>query len=244
MKYIYVIFALLITGTSFSQIKTSNLTPPKKKVVDSIKYDSLENFIGDKVSRYVGQEFYAIGCPIENRNRHFKGFSWNNPKDRFQKEYYYPSLLYPYSTYDSLVGKYFKVLSVVKKEDLDDDSELIKSLNTNFYIQLANKSGTDTLYYEYDAKGNEHGSNFPFIVVGYFEKTRKSVIGKTYIYHNEVFDRHYKDLNNGEDVNPINLTKWKCIDYTIDEKTFKETLVIKNEKGNVIAITEWEYILR
>ncbi|MEL4419631.1 hypothetical protein, partial [Shewanella algae] len=81
----------------------------------SLKYDSSEIFLGNDVKKYVGQELYLIGKSSELRKYGYEGFLIDYKDESLlnEKNIYKCCESY-HSKYSELVGKYFKVLDVIK----------------------------------------------------------------------------------------------------------------------------------
>lgn len=213
MKYLFSFIALLWGTTTFCQIKTleieKEVVPVSEPVVGS--YDGVVNFLPDKdFEQYVGQVFYMPKSTDEKSYRARRLYV-KNPKNK-KKE----PLLSSKSLWEAM-GKYYDVVGV---EDIERFNQIDR------YILLKDKED-GTIYY-YWSIFRERG--FPFIVVSYFERMKKEMIGDT-IY----FDGfEVKKFNVREEEFPtkasISILPFVCTDYVIDEqqKQWKEVLCMQN----------------
>ncbi len=207
----------------FGQISTTKVASKTEETV-YIPYDSTKNFIGKDVTKYVGQEFYLPGESIDMRKYGYSDFFTQCSEKFAGGPVYKPMVDKSYrSKYDDLAGKYFKVLAVFKSQD-------VKS--TNFCIKLQEKQSNDTVYYNYDS---EHWTAFPFVVVGFFEKQKKQLIGKEFVFY-DVTLRGSTDIVTGKPVTIKTGQKWKCLDLTVEERYYHLSLVIQNLLGEKTTI--------
>lgn len=225
-------FLLTITTFSFGQIITTKVAD-KADETDISQYDSLKNYIGTKVNKYIGQELY-LNLLTESLSKYgYEGFLIDYKSDEKSKSNIYKCCDGNRSKYTDLKGKYFRVLEV-----LPDNKG---SNNRYYFLKLMEKDSKDILYYKYDS---QYSSNFPFIVVGYYEKMRNNVIGKTYILR--TLDEIY-DVRTGKKINFTNGTEWKCVDFTIEDKYYRLVHIFENSLGERIKsggnkgrVTFWE----
>jgi hypothetical protein len=243
-KIIITTLGIILFKFSFGQITTTkviNNETPKKAMV----YDSTLNFLGSDALLYIGQELYLIGKSETLRTYGYSGFiidykvnsnSLKNtykpiiPEDKKYIEYDMGGK----SIYDSLAGKYFKVLDVHMHPKAKEQEYLY---GTKFYLALEEKESGNKLFFEYDSK-YEH--SFPFLVVGYFEKLKQNFIGQSYVISTKYFTGS-KDISTGNTIHNRPGQKWTCIDLTIEEQFFNLSLIIKNDLGEKV-LADYEYL--
>ncbi|MDR3001017.1 MAG: hypothetical protein LBU89_07120 [Fibromonadaceae bacterium] len=234
MKKIVLITTLIVT-VAFGQITVT-------KTVGKIDaYDSLSNYLGKDVSKYVGQEFYLKVQHEKLRKFGYRDFyiDYNeNVKSALNRNNIYKCCSEGLSSkYNELAGKYFKVLEVIRHPR--------SSLNDKYYLKLQEKSSNDIVYFRYDAK---YRHLFPFVVVGFFEKLKQRTIGQTFVFGNiqrlnpdktQPFsfgkDSDF-DINTGQRINFELGKEWECIDLTIDERNYALSLVFKDGDGQTLAV--------
>ena len=103
-------------------------------------------------------------------------------------------------------------------------------------MELEEKESKDKVFYEYST---EFKHSFPFLVVGFYEKQKKSIVGRSYIFTDRILK-----VSSGSGINILtgeNLTSdtgeiWKCTDLTIEEKYYSLALVIENSLGEKTTI--------
>jgi hypothetical protein len=237
-KVISLIGLLFIEFNSSSQITTFS-NPEKSEIKKTATYDSLSNFLGDNVYLYFGQELYLNKMSESLRKFNYSGFfldyqkSTSSLKNTYKavipenKEYIEYDIGGGRSYYDSIAGKYFKVLQIYQHPEAKKMEFLY---GKTFYLKLQEKESGDILYYEYDSRF-EH--SFPFIVVGLFEKLRKTYIGQQFVFANNIIGSE-KIVTTGE--------KWKCIDLAIEDQYYRLSLIFQNSIGRKLPI-EYELIL-
>jgi len=245
-KLIKILF-LLISILTYGQIKTTKVIP-KEDLNTSKPYDSLSNFLGEDVYKYIGQELYLKGTYESSRHYGYRDFKTttndesnllvksisSNTKVNFGENVYkccnekgsYNS------KYEDLAEKYFEVLDVTEK--IHESSALGRYHEKNYYyLKLKEKSSGDILYYEYNSK---YKHSFPFVVVGFYEKLKKNYIGKKFVFAKN--NLKSIDLNTGKPIVSQLGDKWECIDITVDENTYELSLVLKDKLGQKLV---WEY---
>jgi len=222
---------VLMTFT-FGQISTTTVAT-KSDQINNAPYDSLRNFLGKNVYQYIGQDLYLKGESESIRPYGYRGFLKDYKKDIYQKGNIYNccSEESKYnSNYNNMHEKYFKVLDVLKHPNFSDFL-----YSDTYYLKLQEKISGDIVYYEYSSRFEP---DFRFIVVGYFEKLKKTIVGNEYILMNK------NSFNLGEPVNDINTGKpvdisptviWKAKDITIEEKYFILSVLLENNIGENIV---------
>ncbi len=226
MQNIYILF-LLVSFSSYAQITTTDVA--KEKTIKKVYYDSLSNFLNGGYHNYIGQNLFLLGKNKELRKYGYEGFVI----DRNYKKHGYSDVSNVYkckegynSEYSELAEKYFKVIDVFKNED---------ALGVNQgYLQLVESISNDTLYYVYDGMRGEY--KFPFIVVGFFEKQKKLLIGKEFVFCDEYLSSTHDILTGKLITNEIG-QKWKCYDLSITKDYYQLSLLLTNELGEKIAVS-------
>lgn len=213
----------LMTMVSFGQITTKSIANTKD-IIDNTPYDSLSNFLGEKVYQYINQELYLLP-----KSEDLRRYGYSNFYNYYNKS---TVLVNIGSKYDELSGKYFIVLNI-HKHPKSDESIFYKR---NFYLELKNKENGDILYYEYNS---EYEYGFPFLVVGYFLKQKDLVVGKQILTRGDNWisrDKPMSDIETGEPVKFERNQIWECVDLTVEEKYYTLTMVLKNELNEKIIL--------
>lgn len=222
---------LLLSSISFAQITTTKVAEKKLEIITA-PYDSTLNFLGKDVYKYIGQELYLKGLSEDLRKYEYDGFYLDYTKDDWlPSNRYKPGNIY--SKYDELAEKYFKVLAVHKHPSASE-YEIYKD---TYYLELEEKESGDKVYFEYSSRF-EHA--FPFIVVGFFEKQKKFVVGHEFVFRNIWFEES-TDIETGNEITIIPGQKWKCIDLTIEEEYYSLSGLLENPLGE-IATTRYEWL--
>ncbi len=225
------------------QIKTTKVAPDISQNVVSSSYDSTQNFLGSDVMKYKGQELYLKGLGLTNaygRKEGYKSFFLDYKKKKFQEksnvykccsessleeEKRYKTLEASYtSNYSKLSEKYFKVLEIVKHPKAEENEVFYFS---TCYLKLQEKESGDTVYFEYSKISD---LSFPFITVGYFEKQKQMLVGKEFIFTDDLVN-NLTDIQTGKAITVKTGQKWKCTDLTFEEKWYKLSYVIENPRG-------------
>ncbi|MEA3476535.1 MAG: hypothetical protein U9R23_08890 [Candidatus Cloacimonadota bacterium] len=232
MKKILTILLTVLTvtvTTTFGQITTTKVAP-KAEQVDNTPYDSTQNFLGKDVYKYIGQELYLKGKAESSRKYGYRGFLIDYTKSSStNKTNVYKCCDSYNSKYDELAGKYFKVLAVHKHPKAKESWYFGKK----YYLELQEKESGDKVYFEYDSQ-YEH--LFPFIVVGFFEKQKKLVVGQEFVFKDIVL-KSSTDIETGKPITTKTGQKWKCTDLTIEEEYYNLSLIIQNSFGEKTDIS-------
>jgi len=219
---------MLTISTTYGQITTTKIID-KSQNLETIKYDSVNNFLHKNVYQYIGQELYLKG-KSENDRKPRDGYVdfYTEYKKNFDNIVYKccgDTVFKIRSKYSELAGKYFKVVDVIKHPKANEMPSLY---GDKYYLKLIEKSSQDTLFYEYYTKSEY---NFPFIVVGYFEKLKSIAIGKKFVFSSNRIDTKKTDISTGNPIVSKLGETWECVDVTIDEKEFDLSLVLKDGIG-------------
>lgn len=171
--FLFTVFACSLKA----QIKTQQPSQ-KENIVKT--YDSLRNCLNRiELEQYIGQTFYLPKTTMEIE----KGF--NCFKKNIKGKTYMPvdGSYFAKTKYDVLAGQSFEVVGVERNT---------RAYVGDVYLCLKRKDNGDILYYDFGK------DIFPFIVQGYYEKTRRRVIGRVF----------YSELG---------LNSRECVDYYIEE---------------------------
>lgn len=231
---------LAFSNPSKGQITTTKVAPIEQQVKTSA-YDSLSNFLGEDIKKLVGQKIYA--CPKSETLRKY-GY------DGFIKDYKISDPLKLSNTYnpilpegdkassyikydigggrslhDSIAGKYFKVLDVIKNE---------KGIGKfkDYFLKLQEEKSGDILYFVYSS---EFKHSFPFIVAGYYEKLKQNYVGKKFIISKSYDNTELVDIETKKSVIPSG--QWTCLDITIEDKYYTLSLLLKNNLGQKVTVS-------
>ncbi len=270
----FLLCCILFVGNINGQIMITNVTTKEDYVSNQIYYDSMRNFLGSDVYQYIGQEFFLNGQMEGMRKYGYGGFYTTDGCGLYGEDDYFENTYKPdeterwRSSYDQLVGKYFKVIEVVKhphvklyiglKESLeaiktlkgkesDKDKKQIADINKNIkkikddiyyddkcFIKLMEKGSNDIVYYEYD-RNSKYYYEFPFIVVGYFEKQKQLLIGQEFVIPDNLINGAL-DINTGKSITNSTGQTWKCVDLTIENKDYQICPIIQDSLGDKIIV--------
>lgn len=233
MKYILVIIMVGLCCFGLSQITSVQVAPPEGESI-SAPYDSTRNYLGNDAGQYVGQILYVKGKPLSYRDKGYLDFfvdykksTWYNDKSNIYKPDAGKKSIT--SRYDAIAGKYFRVISVIRDpEELNDRVEF----RHTYFLELEEIESGDKLYYKYNSLFD---ISFPFLVVGFYEKQKKTFANQRMILADELLDGVH-DIHTGVAVSNSDTHDWTCKDLTIDEDSYKLGLVLENEVGDVIFI--------
>jgi hypothetical protein len=231
-----IIIFLCFNFNSLGQIRTLELTQKQQAAELLIgKYDSSKNYLGDSVTKYIGQVMYLKGHTkfmhsIEPGYRDFlidylnddEGLNVGNVYKCCGTRSNY------ISNYEKIVGKYFVVLDVIKSNKYTAFSG-----SRSYYMKLYEKTSGDTLYYKYT---NKSENSFPFIVQGYYEKQKKMHLGNSYHICNRDAFSEKKDFVTGKNISKILGDKWKCSDVVVNNEEFGLSLMFENSIGEKISL--------
>ncbi len=226
MKLLTLSFAVFACIAGHGQITTTRVAEAPVK-----KYDSTDNFLGENTGQYIGQELYLRGAAVGIREGAYTGFLLDYTKGKYDKENIYKhDNLGLGSIYDSLAGKYFLVLDVIKNSDIEDE----------YYFKLQEKESKDVLYYVYSSKFR---FSFPFIITGYFIKHKPEVIGKKFILKGRNWiggdKKPMLDMKTGLPVSEFEPgSVWTTVDFTVEEKYYNLALILENSKHEQIPLSD------
>ena len=252
MKYLFILLICAFSFDCFAQITTTNIVPVAEQI-NNMPYDSMANDLGQNLYQYIGQELYLNQLPESFRRYGYSYFFVDYKKSAYEKGNVYKSVDGYNSKYESIAGKYFKVIDIIKPENQ-------KSIfgSVEYFLKLEEKSSKDILFYKYSvnefkpievdwaANSGKGIPSFPFIVSGFFEKQKRLSVGQVYVFSENTIKGSI-DISNGKQiVNNIG-GKWTCIDLTIDGKNFILSIIAKNENNETVLIPyssvkgKWSY---
>lgn len=240
-KRIYLLCSfVLFFLTGWTQISTIKIEKPLKEDFSG-SYDSTKNYLGEKVYQYIGQELYLNGVSESLRKYGYRGFYLDYKSSNLSRysNTYKPKqvedryLKYDIgggvSEYDSIVGKYFKVLEIYKHPQASDNEYLY---GDKYYLKLKEKNSGDILFFEYSS---EFKHTFPFLVVGYFEKMKRQCTGRKFVFANNYINGN-KNINTGKEIVVYIGDKWKCIDISVEEENFSLSAIMTDSHNQKIAV--------
>lgn len=230
---------LILLLIFFTNIVSSQITKTKiaeKQELKEILYDSLKNYLGKDVYKYLNQELYLNEKKKSDREIGYYDFvlDYRYKGYDFKSNTYKCCSGFKYSKYEDLKGRYFKVINI-HKHPRAEEREL--AFGNNYYLELEERDSKDKVYYSYNAS---NGVGFPFIVVGFFEKNKKLLVGKEFVFANRALKT---STGNGLDImtgKPIIIKtgeKWKCKDFTVEEKNYTLALIIENLIGEITTVS-------
>lgn len=210
---------LFIPIISHSQISTIKVADEKE--IKIIEYDSLKNFQGENYSNYIGQDLFLRPKRETSRKYGYDNFKLDPEGSTYSKSNIYKKNKTAESNYEELQSKVFTVIDVMK-----DPSHITGDKYA--YLKLKFKDNEDIVFFKYD---KVYSFSFPFTVMGYFEKSKEIFVG------NEVLIRDFKnasamnitDINNGEVLNIGTDKYYKCLDVTLEDKSFELVLLLETE---------------
>lgn len=212
---------LVFTLKSTAQITITPVAEAKPKPV--APYDSTRIFVGKDYAQYVGQEFFIIPRPESLRKYGFDGFMIECRKTSITDNSNVFACCSSFnSKYEALGGKYFKVLEVIESSEPG-----------NPCLKLQIKDSGQIVYYKYDARFKY---NFPFLVVGYFEKQKqlfkdKEVLIRPFPVIEDLKQKKTRNIETGEEIVIERGKYYKCIDLTVDEENFEPALLCVTASG-------------
>tara|TARA_R110002111_G_scaffold239342_1_gene300992 strand:+ start:82 stop:1047 length:966 start_codon:yes stop_codon:yes gene_type:complete len=227
-----------ITKTKIAKKEESKITEP---------YDSIQNFLGKDVYKYMNQDLYLIEKSESLRKYGYRGFLTSYKRVDYskmtRKEMYEASKpnanVYKCcdsynSKYEELKAKYFKVIDIHKHPRAEESQYIY---GKEYYLELVEKESKDTLYYEYDS---EFKHSFPFLVVGFYEKQKEKLNGQEFVFKDNtlnVSSGSGLDIKTGEPITIKTGDKWKFKDLTIEEKYYTLAIVVENSAGETTTVS-------
>lgn len=233
MMFILALLSVLVFFTAASAqvatMKIDGANPPTRS------YDGSRNFLGEDARLYAGQELYLKGLPEGARDKGYGKFRNDPGKPYISRGFFGTDTSNVYrccsksgtqSDYGRMAGRYFRVVDVIGHP---------QEART-FYLKLQAGDNGDIAYYEY---GADYEADFPFIVVGFFEKRKKDFVGRQYVVRGRSWSDDggpLTDINTGKLVNLDAGGVWKGVDFVVEEKTYKPGLVLQGKAGEKVFI--------
>lgn len=224
MKILTLTLTLLLCSMSYGQITTTKVAEVPVK-----KYDSTENALEDHIEQFIGQDLYLKGVPKSLQQFGYDHFVIDYTKDDLDKTNIYKAIENGrHSNYDSLVGKYFNVVDVIKDP----------ALSGVYFLKLQEKASKDIVYYQYET---QFASNFPFITAGYFVKMKQTLVGKKFVVRGrnwlEGDAKPMVDMKTGSPVSDFKVgSVWNAVDLTVEEKYYTLAIILENDKHEQIPL--------
>ena len=221
MKKLLFTLLSLIPLTIFGQISVTKTAD--EKIERIIKYDSLNNFLGKEFSNYIGQDLFLNPKAQVLRKYGYDDFKIDPKGKSYSSSNVYKKDDSSESNYDELQNKVFEVL------DVQDDPT--SSFSDYAFLKLKFKESDEIVYFRYSKK---YSHSFPFTVMGYYNKMKQLFV------QNDVLIRDFKnssaqniiDIDTGEILDIVTDKYYKCIDITMNEKTYSLSLMLKTEQDN------------
>lgn len=243
MKKITLLLILLFLINSVSSQITSTKIGKSEELKITKPYDSIKNFLGKDVYKYLNQDLYLIERFASLRSYGYRGFLTTIKQldtDKLTIDEMFKSLkpganVYKCcdkfnSKYEDLKGKYFNVVNIHKHPMADFYPE-------QYYLELIEKESKDILFYKYDSKFE---LTFPFLVVGFYEKQKKKFVGNEFVFRDQTLsyssDGIGLNILTGKPFTIKTGEKWKCIDLTIEENYYKLVFIFESNTGLQVAI--------
>ena len=236
MKKITLLLILVFIASNLSAQITKTKIAEKKEIRNKEPYDSLQNFLGKDVYKYLNQDLYLI-----EKSKGLRKYGYDN----FMKNYLYKGFneekdnVYKCcdgfnSKYEDLKGKYFKVLAIHKHPRADVEEAIY---GNTYYLELEEKESKDKVYFEYST---EFKHIFPFLVVGFYEKEKKRIVGNEFVFKNntlKVSSGSGLDIETGKPLTIKTGDKWKIVDLTIEEKYYNLAIIVVNSLGEKTSVS-------
>lgn len=233
-KTTIILLTLIFTQSVLAQITKTKIAE-KKEEISEIPYDSLRNFLGKDVYQYKGQDLYLMEKSESLRKYGYDNFVLNYQYKGYNKKSNTYKCCDSYnSKYDELKGKYFNVIDVHKHPKAEESSYLY---GNKYYLELEEKESKDKVYFEYST---EFKHSFPFLVVGFYEKQKKLLVGQDFVFTDRILNVSSGsglDIKTGEPITIKTGEKWKCKDLTIEEKYYSLALLIENSVGETTTVS-------
>lgn len=225
MKYLFILLAVIgLNSTIQAQKKVQILIP-------DTPYDSLSNFVGNKVAQYIGQELWLKGMTLKQRQLGYANLikNFNKAEDLNDPKNIYKCCDGYNSKYAELVDKHFLVLLVFKNKTYNKNSN---EEEEKTFLKLSEISSGDIVYFQYDESSSY---TFPFVVMGFLEKQRALLSGQKFVFANNIL-LDAKDIQTGKTVRPIAGDIWTCTNIDVDTDSYNISVFSENKNGNKIAV--------
>lgn len=224
MKPIYATFiAMLISSIAYCQISTSKAAAPVS-THGTTPYDSSKNYLGPDAYQYIGQEvFFYENKSTKDDGGYMHFYTKPNVKISNEEYKYKPVGYDDLADYNEIVNKYFKVLDIIVA-----DKEF--SYYEGYYLKMVEKVSNDTVYYFYESKSASE--ILPFIVVGYYEKAKKELVGAKFLCVADRFKIEH-DYVTGKPIVNNEAGIWVCKDIIVS-RIGELDLVLEDTKGQTV----------
>lgn len=221
-------FSLLVC---FLYLLSSNAQKKEDILVPQIPYDSTANYLGDNVAQYTGQELWLKSLPLNQRELGYSNFILNYKKsaDLNEEKNIYKCCDGYNSKYEDLTNKHFFVEQVFKNAQKNKNTG---EKEERIFLKLREIASGDIVYYYYEGLSEY---SFPFVVMGYLQKQKNSLVGDQFVFASEILD-YAMDLKTDKGIKPILGQNWKCIDITVDNKNSELSMIVENQKKQQIAV--------
>ena len=235
MKKITLLLISIFLANNVSSQITKTKIAQKEELKSTEPYDSLQNFLGKDVYKYLDQDLYLIEKSESLRKYGYRNFVLDYQYKGYRREENTYKCCDSYnSKYEDLKGKYFSVKAIHKHPKAEQSASLY---GTKYYLELEEKESKDKVYYEYST---EFKHSFPFLVVGFYEKQKKKLVGNEYVFKNrtlEVSTGSGLDIVTGKPITIKTGEKWKCTDLTIEEKYYNLAVIVENSAGEKTSVS-------
>jgi len=232
-RFYFYLLTMSLSSSAFSQISKIYVEQPAK-VENTHPYDSLENINFKNAKQHIGQTIYL------------KEDSWSKENGGYVLIHLYTIPLFESNNnalYKSVPSKDINGFNVCDYEQLKCKSFYVNKLLPNnkaefswdknkWCLQLVETTSKDIVYLFFDELDNPFRY---FLTTGYFEKLKKTYIGKEYIYKDFRWEGLNKEdnegglysLNDGTERTDIPKdTRIKCIDMAIKSGGDNEIIAI------------------
>lgn len=198
---------------------------------ESVKYDSLRNYVGDHPEQYTGQTVVVKGLLESDQAAGYSGFIFDYKKDRELNEdsnIYYPNGSYA-SHYEALVGHRFDVVDVISHPLADGSGNDYDKIA---YLKLRDRQDGTVLFYKY-YNGSE--LNFPFLVMGYYEKLKGLLKDQRYVFAEGVLSGQ-ADIESNEPIEQVRGEEWLCTDVVLDDDS-QIMAILSRKNGQQVSLS-------
>lgn len=235
MKKITLLLISVFLANNVSSQITKTKIAKKEEIKNTEPYDSIQNFLGKDVYKYLNQDLYLIEKSESLRKYGYDNFVLDYQyKGYRKKENTYKCCESYNSKYEDLKGKYFSVKAIYKHPKAEQSASLY---GTKYYLELEEKESTDKVYFEYST---EFKHSFPFLVVGFYEKQKELLVENEFVFTDRILKVSSGsgiDIVTGKPITIKTGEKWKCKDLTIEEKYYSLALVLENSLGETTTVS-------
>lgn len=217
-------------------------------------FDFTKNHQGTNPYPYIGREIFIKPSDSPFRDHVFSGF--NNKKGSSSKKLSlgktYSSILEYgfFSSYESLVGRYFKVVNVFPDPSFTNKFGKNKKFDYywygyrhHFYLELEDTNTKENIYYRYDGGYD----NLPFEVVDTHEYLKDSFAGKQLRLDRRGWNSvtgqlpiGLRNLQTGQMIEDVSSKIWTCIDINFVDDVF--CFILESQQKEVTYIPHMSMI--